>query len=160
MNNQHQYTVSVEWTGNLGKGTADYVAYSRDHIIQATRKPLVPGSSDPSFRGDGSRYNPEEFLIASISACHMLWYLHLCADSGIVITRYNDHAIGTLILAPNEVGYFSEVVLRPNITITDPGKMSLAHSLHAKANKRCFIANSCKFPVHHEPIIQVEKSFL
>jgi organic hydroperoxide reductase OsmC/OhrA len=92
----HAFAVSVEWTGNTGEGTSEYTSYQRSHEISAEGKPVIPGSSDPAFRGDRSRYNPEELLVASLSACHMLWYLHLCADANLVVTSYVDHAEGTM----------------------------------------------------------------
>src|SRR6266496_952781 len=94
---EHRYFVNVSWRGNLGAGTSNYSSYKRDHVISARDKPEIAGSSDPAFLGDGSRYNPEELLVASLSACHMLWYLHLCSEAGIVISDYEDQAKGIMI---------------------------------------------------------------
>lgn len=152
----HHYKVTMEWTGNLGQGTKDYRAYSRNHVIQSEGKPEFPGSSDPSFRGDPSRYNPEELLVSSLSSCHMLWYLHLCAVNGIVVTKYIDKASGTMEETPDGGGRFSEVILRPEIVITDSSKLDKAAELHHDAKKLCFIANSCNFPIKHEPVISVQ----
>lgn len=154
----HYYNVTMEWTGNLGQGTKDYRAYSRNHVIRSEGKPEFPGSSDPSFRGDSSRYNPEELLVSSLSSCHMLWYLHLCAVNGIVVTKYIDQASGTMEETPNGGGRFNEVILRPKIEITDNSKLDKAKELHHDANKLCFIANSCNFPILHEPVITVQSS--
>jgi organic hydroperoxide reductase OsmC/OhrA len=108
-------------------------------------------SSDPVFRGDGSRYNPEELLVASLSACHMLWLLHLAADANIVITEYEDNASGTMIENEDGSGEFTRVVLRPRMTITDASRIQDAIALHEKAHQVCFVARSVKFPVEHQP---------
>lgn len=147
----HSFKVNVAWTGNLGEGTNSYTSYKRSHEISATGKPIIPGSSDPAFRGDKSRYNPEELLVASLSACHMLWYLHLCADAHVVVTNYLDQADGTMILTEDGGGHFSEVILRPVVTIRKGCDPELAKELHRRAHHLCFIANSVNFPVHVEP---------
>jgi organic hydroperoxide reductase OsmC/OhrA len=143
---QHKYEVDVVWTGNRGTGTSDYRAYARDHDVLAEGRPLIPGSSDPVFRGDPSRWNPEQLLVVSLSQCHMLWYLHLCADAGIVVTAYHDRPLGTM-----SDDRFISVVLRPKITITDAQQVAKAVELHHDAHDKCFIANSVNFPVTHEP---------
>ena len=148
----HRYEIEVRWTGNLGAGTADYRAYSRDHEIGARGKAgAIACSSDPAFRGDAARYNPEELLVASLSTCHMLWVLHLCADAGIVVTAYCDHATGTMIEEPDGSGRFAEVTLNPRMTITEPGRVDDAIALHERAHRMCFVANSVRFPVRHRP---------
>lgn len=152
----HSFGVSVAWTGNTGGGTGDYTSYERSHEISAEGKPAIPGSSDPAFRGDRSRYNPEELLIASLSACHMLWYLHLCADAQIVVTSYVDHAEGTMRLAGDGGGRFKEVVLKPSVTVRKGADPELAQALHARAHHLCFIANSVNFEVRAEPTLSVE----
>ncbi|HWP35716.1 MAG TPA: OsmC family protein [Thermodesulfobacteriota bacterium] len=153
---RHAYAVQVRWTGNLGQGTSGYRAYSRAHEIAAAGKPVVPGSSDPAFRGDPARYNPEELLVASLSACHMLWYLHLCAEARIVVTGYADDASGTLAIEPDGGGRFTEVVLRPVVTVRPGADAALARALHERAHHLCFIARSVNFPVRCEPRIRVE----
>jgi organic hydroperoxide reductase OsmC/OhrA len=150
---EHHYSTSLTWTGNRGEGTTHYRAYDRDHTLQAGDKPVIPGSSDPSFRGNPARYNPEELLLSSLSACHMLWYLHLCSVNNIVVTDYRDQARGTMIERPDGSGYFKEVILCPIVTITDSSPTDKAIELHHEANKMCFVANSCNFPVRHEPQI-------
>lgn len=154
----HRYAVTVEWTGNIGTGTADYRAYERSHEISApgSPKPVIPGSSDPTFRGDRSRWNPEELFVASLSTCHQLWYLHLCADSGVVVTRYVDHAEGTMVEAADGTGRFTAVVLRPSVTVAAGSDVELARALHGRAHATCFIAGSVNFPVRHEPEIRTE----
>ncbi len=151
----HQYKLKVTWTGNLGTGTSKYDEYSRNHIISAKGKADLYGSADPAFRGDASKYNPEEMLLSALSTCHMLWYFHFCADHGIVVTNYVDDAEGIMEEASVGGGKFKEVILKPTITITDASKAELAISLHEKANSKCFIANSVNFPVHHLPTIQI-----
>lgn len=151
MKGEHHYKATIRWTGNKGEGTANYKAYDRDHTITVENKPEIPGSSDAAFRGNKSRYNPEDMLVCSLSACHMLWYLHLCAEAGVVVTDYVDHATGTMVETSNGGGHFSEVTLNPVVTIKDANMKSKAEYLHEKANELCFIANSVKFPVHHQP---------
>lgn len=145
---EHHYRVDVVWTG----ATTDHRSYSRNHEVLATGRPPLPGSADPVVgRGDPERWNPEQLLLASLSQCHMLWYLHLCADAGIVVVDYLDAAEGVM----NE-RQFERVTLRPRVTITEAGQAEQARSLHAEAHRRCFIANSVNFPVGHEPDIRTE----
>lgn len=151
----HHYNATVTWTGNTGQGTANYRSYKRQHTISIAGKPDIPGSSQPSFRGDADRYNPEDLLLSSISACHMLWYLHLCSAAGIIMTSYVDHAEGTMVETEDGGGHFTEVILKPEITITDAALIEKATQLHHEANKLCFVANSCNFPIRHEPIIKI-----
>jgi len=155
MEKEHLYTSQLSWTGNKGEGTLNYKAYDRDHILSATGKPEIPASSDPSFRGNPQRYNPEELLVASLSSCHMLWYLHLCAVNGVVVTAYQDSALGKMVETADGGGHFREVILRPVVTVKEPSMVEKAGSLHHEANKLCFIANSVNFPVQHDPSILV-----
>lgn len=156
MSNQHQYSVTVKWTGNKGNGTATYTGYERSHDVSIENKPDLLCSSDAAFRGDKTKHTPEDLLVASVSSCHMLWYLHLCAQAGVVVTDYTDHAKGTMIVTPDGGGYFKEVTLYPEVTITDGSMEKIANELHEKANKLCFIANSCNFPIHHKPIYTIK----
>ena len=151
---QHEYSIVTAWTGNAGTGTSSYAGYRRDHEMRREgKRAAIEGSSDPAFRGDASRYNPEELLIASLSACHMLWYLHLCAVSGIVVTAYQDDARGTLALEPDGSGRMARVTLRPTVTIEDASKAQKAIELHHAAHEKCFIAASVNFPVECEPVL-------
>lgn len=154
MARKHRYAVTVDWTGNQGSGTSAYTAYARSHEIRSAAKPAIPGSSDPSFRGDAARYNPEELLVASLSSCHMLWYLHLCSTAGIVVTGYSDRAEGRMIEEADGSGRFIGVTLRPEVTVKRGADVKTAHDLHGTAHKMCFIANSMNFPVTHEPTIR------
>ncbi|MBW8282397.1 MAG: OsmC family protein [Rhizobium sp.] len=150
---QHEYSVTVTWTGNRGTGTSGYRDYSRDHVISANGKPDIAGSSDPAFRGDSERWNPEELLVGAISACHKLWYLHFCAVSGVVVTEYEDHAEGTMVMDEVGSGRFTDVVLKPRVTITEKSDPAVAEELHGDAHEKCFIANSVNFPVRCQPVI-------
>lgn len=158
MAHQHEYQVQVEWTGNTGEGTKDYRSYSRNHEIKANGKSAaIAGSSDPKFRGDGTRYNPEELFVSALSTCHMLWMLHLCADAGIKVSAYSDEASGMMIEHEDGSGEFIDVVLRPRMIIDDVSKMLDAMELHEKAHDLCFIARSVKCRVRHEPVVAVEE---
>jgi organic hydroperoxide reductase OsmC/OhrA len=148
---QHHYETRVRWSGNVGQGTSAYTSYRRDHEIQSAGKPVVPGSSDPAFRGDGGRYNPEELLVASLSACHMLWYLHLCSTSQVVVVAYEDNASGVMEEANDGSGTFTRVVLRPVVTVTAESDRAKALALHHEAHRNCFIASSVNFPVEVVP---------
>jgi len=157
---RHRYVVTVEWTGNTGTGTSAYRAYERCHEISdgSGTRPPIPGSSDPLFRGDPTRWNPEQLLVASLSACHKLWYLHLCADAGIVVTQYVDCAEGEMVEDATGGGRFTRVVLRPAVTLAPGSDVERARSLHALAHERCFIASSVNFPVEHEPSFRANLS--
>jgi len=160
MNGQHNYNLTIKWTGNAGTGTSNYREYERNHTIIADHKPDILASSDPAFRGDKTRHNPEELLLASLSSCHMLSYLHLCAVSGVVVTDYVDNATGIMTETPDGGGHFSEVTLNPIVTVTENSMIQKANELHKKANELCFIANSVNFPVHHKPTCQATFCFL
>jgi organic hydroperoxide reductase OsmC/OhrA len=157
----HNYQVRTTWTGNRGEGTAGYRAYDRDHKVtsggsepaRAAGPIPIAGSSDPAFNGDPARWNPEQLLTASLSQCHMLWYLHLCAVAGVVVTGYTDEAEGTMLEAADGGGHFTEVVLRPHVTVRSPDMIEKAAGLHEQASQKCFIANSVNFPVRHEPVV-------
>lgn len=156
----HSYKLQITWTGNRGEGTATYKGYDRNHTVSAGDKPVIPGSSDPAFRGDPSRYNPEELLVAALSACHMLWYLHLCTTAGVIVMEYADEATGTMAETANGGGHFTEVTLHPVITVKDKSMIETADTLHAKANELCYIASSCNFPVHHKPVYRVAETMV
>lgn len=150
----HTYRVGLTWTGNTGAGTATYRGYSRDHELKAEGKPVIVGSSDPTFRGSRLRWNPEELLVASLAACHQLQYLHLCADLGIVVTEYEDRAEGVMREDADGGGHFERVVLRPRVVITDPARRGDAIALHDTAHDLCFIARSVGFEVACEPSVE------
>ena len=143
----HRYPVTVAWTGNTGAGTASYRAYARDHEVRVDGKTTILTSSDPAFRGDPARYNPEELFVAAVSQCHSLWYLHLCADNGITVLAYVDHAEGTMQEDAAGSGAFTRVALRPEITLAPGADAALADRLHHEAHAMCFIARSISVPV-------------
>ena len=153
MSRLHRYQVSVTWTGNRGTGTSGYRAYGREHEVTADGPPPIAGSSDPAFRGDPGRWNPELEFVAALSQCHMLWYLHLCAVAGVTVTGYADDARGVMAEDADGGGRFTEVVLRPRVTVTAKGMVGPAVRLHAEAHGKCYIANSVNFPVRHEPVV-------
>ena len=150
MSGQHEYTLRIEWTGNTGAGTRDYRSYERSYVIDGEGKPRITGSSDPAYRGDAARWNPEELLVAALSACHKLWFLHLAADAGIVVIGYVDAPVGTMRTEPDGGGQFTSVVLHPEITLETPSASVRADTLHAAAHEKCFIARSVNFPVRVE----------
>lgn len=150
----HHYRATVSWTGNLGSGTSDYKAYSRNHEISIAGKPVIPASSDPAFRGDTSRYTPEDLLVSSLSGCHMLWYLHLCAVNKIVVVDYNDEAEGEMAENTDGSGQFTRITLRPKVTVRESWMMPKAEALHKEAHRMCFIARSVNFSLDHQPEIR------
>jgi organic hydroperoxide reductase OsmC/OhrA len=156
MPREHTYSVSLVWTGNTGKGTSDYRSYARDHEIDAPGKPPIYASADPKFRGDPARYNPEELLVSALSSCHMLWYLHLCADAGIVVVSYEDRAVGTMQESSAGDGRFVGVTLRPHVRVTSSAEK--AEALHQRAHELCYIANSVNFPVDHQPVTEEQST--
>lgn len=149
----HRYEVTTTWTGNRGTGTSGYRDYGRDHEVAADGRPPVEGSADPTFRGDRTRWNPELELVAALSQCHMLSYLHVCASAGIVVTAYEDAPYGVMAETGDGGGHFTEVVLRPRVTVEAPGMTEHALELHEEASEKCFIASSVNFPVRHEPSV-------
>jgi organic hydroperoxide reductase OsmC/OhrA len=155
MTHPHHYQVDVEWTGNRGSGTDGYRNYGRDHVIRIDGKPAIHGSADPTFHGDVTRHNPEDMLVTALSACHMLSYLHMTTKAGVVVTAYRDAAEGIMV-TEGTGGRFSQVVLRPVVTISAASDPAKAEAAHADAHHACFIANSVNFPVCCEPRIVVE----
>jgi len=152
---KHHYRTTTRWTGNLGTGTSAYAAYSRSYELGGPGKSAaIAGSSDPAFRGDPSHYNPEELLVSALSACHMLWVLHLCADAGIAITEYSDDAAGEMVEHADGSGEFTRVVLRPRMKITDAGRIAEALAIHERAHQVCCLARSVNFPVEHEAVVE------
>ena len=151
----HRYSVRVTWTGNKGTGTASYRGYSRAHRIDGEGKATIEGSSDPSFGGDRTRWNPEELLLASLSACHKLWFLSLCAEAGVTVEAYEDEVEGTMVEEPGGAGQFASVVLRPRVTLRAGSDPVQAEALHARARSMCFIARSVNFPVEHSATVTV-----
>lgn len=150
----HRYVLDLEWTGNAGEGTRTLAGYGREHRISAGAKAPIAGSSDPSFRGDPSCWNPEELLVASIAACHKLWYLGLCAEAGVIVQSYTDQPEGVMVEEPGGAGQFENVTLLPCVTIAATSDRELALALHDKAHAMCFIARSVNFPVRNLPTVR------
>lgn len=155
MSNTHLYKIQIEWTGNRGEGTKKYDSYDRSHTLKVEDKVTIECSSDPHFRGDKTKYNPEELFLYSLSSCHMLWYLHLCADAGVIVEKYQDNPEGTMIETKGTGGHFTDVTLFPTVTVQHNSMFEKAKELHDEARKFCFIANSVNFPVKHVPTIVV-----
>jgi organic hydroperoxide reductase OsmC/OhrA len=148
----HGYEVSVEWTGNRGTGTSAYRDYGRGNVARAAGKPELPGSADRPFFGDADRWNPEELVVAALSQCHLLSYLHVAVRNGVVVTGYTDVATGALEVDPDGGGRLTGVDLHPAVTLADESQRALADSLHEEAHRLCFIADSVRFPVRHHPV--------
>lgn len=153
MKKEHHYSLNIQWMGNTGLGTANYSAYERRFTCRAADKPDILGSSDPAFRGDKRCWNPEELFVSSLASCHMLWYLHLCADAQIIIQAYEDFPTGKMVESSNGSGSFVEVVLRPVVKLADQSQTERAMELHPMAHKKCFIANSVNFSILIEPSV-------
>ena len=149
-NKTHRYEAQIAWTGAGENGTKNYKSYKRYYNINMAGKPTIAGSSDPAFLGDPACHNPEDMLVASVSSCHMLWYLHLCSVSGVTVTSYVDDAEGIMEEDGKGKGRFTKITLRPHIKITADSDRAKAESAHIKANEMCFIANSLNCPVAHE----------
>lgn len=149
---EHRYRSTVVWTGNTGEGTATYKAYERAHVISAVGKADIAGSSDPAFRGDAGRWNPEDMLVASASTCHMLWYLHLCAVNGVVVLAYRDEPEGLMVEQADGSGTFARIVLRPQVMLSAASSEAKARELHHEAHKMCFVANSLRCEIAIEPV--------
>lgn len=153
---EHHYALVSTWTGNRGTGTSGYRDYARDVTVTIEGKPDLLASSDKPFRGDVSRWNPEDMLLAALSECHLLSYLHACVVAGVVVTSYRDEAVGTMKEDGRGGGAFEEVVLRPRVTVADPSMIAAAERAHHQAHEWCFIANSVNFPVRHEAEVIAE----
>ncbi|MBB6369064.1 OsmC family protein [Chryseobacterium shigense] len=156
MGKEHHYKATISWTGNTGTGTSSYRNYERSHTIQVENKALIEGSSDPAFRGDKTRHNPEDLLLSSLSSCHMLWYLHFCSEEGIIVTHYTDEATGIMEETADGSGHFTSVTLHPTVIVQEKSMIERAGELHHKANQFCFIARSVNFPVKHIPTTLVK----
>lgn len=152
---EHSYLVRTEWTGDRGTGTSGYRDYDRSVSITIEGKPALAASADSPFRGDRSKWNPEDLLVAALSECHLLSYLHACVQAGVVVTAYRDEATGVMALDGRGGGAFREVVLRPQVAVAEPSMVEAAFAAHAQAHEWCFIANSVNFPVRYEPVVDV-----
>lgn len=154
---EHRYAVTVTWNGNDGEGTSSYKSYRRCHDITAPGRPMIAGSSDPAFRGDPTCWNPELLMVASLSSCHQLWYLHLCANAGIIVLEYSDNAEGWMMEMAGGAGQFARILLHPHATLAPGADLDVARALHDEAQRFCFIARSVNFPVEHNPSFQIAR---
>jgi organic hydroperoxide reductase OsmC/OhrA len=152
---EQRYVLRTTWTGDRGTGTSGYRDYDRSVTIEIDGKPDLLASSDKPFRGDPSRWNPEDLLLAALSECHLLSYLHACVQAGVVVVGYRDDASGVMVEDGRGGGAFREVVLRPHVVVADLSMVDAATSAHAQAHEWCFIANSVNFPVRHDPTVAV-----
>ena len=144
---EHAYTARIAWTGNRGTGTSAYKAYDRTWQVETPGKPVIACSNDPLLGGDPGLHNPEDLLLSALSACHMLWYLHLASVAGIVVTGYEDCPEGMGETAPDGAGQFVRATLRPVITLAPGMDTARADAIHGEIHKYCFIARSVRFPV-------------
>lgn len=152
MQRDHRYAVDVVWEGNLGAGTRDYRSYSRRHVVRtAGGADDIAGSADRAFHGDADRWNPEELLLAALSQCHMLSYLHVAARRGIVVESYRDQAEGVMRQV-GDGGRFTGATLHPVVAISAGEPADAVHA-HEEAHRLCFIASSVDFPVRVEPVV-------
>jgi len=145
----HTYKLTTLWTGNTGDGTLNYRSYERSLKVSVADKAEILCTSDTAYNSDRTKHNPEELLLASISSCHMLWYLHLCSEAGVVVVNYADHATATMLETSDGGGRFTEAVLHPEVFVKDESMIVKATDLHARANELCYIAKSCNFPIRH-----------
>ncbi len=148
--NDHHYATTIEWLGNRGTGTSGYRDYGREVLLTADGKHPIEGSADRTFHGNPDRWNPEDMLLAALSQCHLLSYLHVAVTRGVVVTAYQDSAVGTMEQTSDGGGHFVSVTLRPRVTVASEEMIPAAIEAHADASRKCFIANSVNFPVHHE----------
>lgn len=154
----HQYKSKIVWTGNTGESTKNYRSYQRNYTISVDGKADISGSADPAFLGNPELHNPEDLLLASVSSCHLLWYLHLCSVNKILVLEYEDFAEGTMIETEKGSGKFTEIILKPKIVVAEKEMIQKAIELHQKANEYCFIANSLKFEVKHQSEITYKEN--
>ena len=148
---ENQFTSNVIWTGNTGVGTATYDSYQRSWDVAVPGKPVIHCSNDPALGGDPSLMNPEDMLLSALSACHMLWYLHLAAVAKITVTGYRDEPLGLGETSPNGAGRFVKAILRPQITVVPGTDLVKAEATHQKVHNYCYIARSMNFPIEITP---------
>ena len=148
----HNYELYLKWDGNRGTGTVDYKSYDRTYTVQIENKSILHGSADPTFRGDKTKYNPEDMLLAALSSCHMMSYLHVCAVGGVIVLDYSDNAVGEMVTTSDGAGHFTSVTLNPVVVVADESMIEKANLYHEKANQLCFIANSVNFLVKHNAV--------
>ena len=147
---KHLFKAEAKWTSNQIQEDSTKRYYNKSHKIIIEGKPVLNVSAAKAFKGDPELYNPEDLLLSSLVSCHMMSYLYVCAQNGIEVLEYSDHAEATLEVSADGSGRFVAVKLFPKVKISNFDQIELALELHKKANQLCFIANSCNFPVFHE----------
>jgi organic hydroperoxide reductase OsmC/OhrA len=150
----HSYQTDLTWIGHTEK-VSSFKRHNRAYVLESHSKPPIPGSSDPGFRGDPSRWNPEDLLVAALSSCHHLFFMYLCGQAGIEVLRYEDHADGTMEENPDGSGQFTQVTLRPKVRLAPGSDVKKAEGIHHASHEKCFIARSVTFPVRNEPVFEV-----
>jgi organic hydroperoxide reductase OsmC/OhrA len=151
---RHEYRTTLLWTGASAGPTRSYQSYSREYEFQSPGKPAVRGSADAHFRGDASLYNPEDLLVIALATCHLLSYLAECARAGVEVVSYEDEALGTMTVEDGRLR-FTDVLLRPRVTVVAGTDLEKARRLHETAHAGCYIANSVNFPVRHDVVVTV-----
>lgn len=151
---KHLFKAKALWSSD--RKNENIKSYSRNHTIAIEGKPVLNVSAAKAFKGDPTLYNPEDMLLGSLVSCHMMSYLYVCAQNGIEVLAYSDDAVATLEVTPDGSGRFTEVVLNPKVIIANAERIEEALALHKKANQLCFIANSCNFPILHNPGCETE----
>ena len=146
---EHPYGCTIEWTGDRGEGTLRYRGYDRTWDVITPGKPVIHCSNDPLLGGDPTLHNPEDLLIASLSACHMLWYLHLASNAGIVVRGYRDEPEAIGETSADGAGRFLRATLRPAIRVAAGADLAQADAIHLEVHKFCFIARSVNFPISY-----------
>ena len=151
---EHVFRCNLFWTGSAQGGTTSYTSYSRAYRVDFEGKASITGSAAPAFRGDAALHNPEDLLVASLSACHALTYLALAAKYRVVVVGYEDAAVGTLGLVDGVMKFVS-VKLAPKVIVAAGSDVAKAIALHEQAHAGCFVASSVNFPVTNEPTVSV-----
>ena len=153
---KHLFKVKLDWLLSPKKEfQSTPKLFYKNHSIAIAGKPDLELSAAKAFKGDPSLYNPEDLLLSSVVSCHMMSYLYVCSQNGIEVVSYSDAAEATLEVDETGAGRFVEVRLYPKVVISSKEKIDLAIDLHKKANKLCFIANSCNFPIKHFAVCEL-----
>lgn len=141
------FSIDLKWNRD---GEFAFEKFSRKHQLNFSGSQSLLNSAAPEYFGDEDTANPEELLASALASCHMLTFLAIACKSGYIIDNYSDHA--DAILDKNEEGkfYISEIFLHPSIAFSGekiPSKDQLK-TMHDKAHRNCFVANSLKTKVH------------
>lgn len=151
MSNRHTFEAHLSWTKPDEASSNRKRIYGKTHLMQINGKQDLTISAAKAFKGDPALHNPEDQLLSSIMSCHMMSFLYVCSQHNMEVFSYKDKATAILETYEDGSGKIVSVSLFPQVIIADHNQIELANALHVKANKLCFIANSCNFPVQHEP---------